>query len=97
MTVELTVLISIACALGGLVIGVLTALRNSKKDREADGKQMGTILTNIGHIQKGVEDIQSRLKDADERYIDIATRLCKVEDSTKSAHKRIDHMEQKGA
>ncbi len=79
--------------LGTILGGVLSYAafhRNSKKDSESEGKEAGTMLTEIGYIKGGIE----RKQDAqDARYISMAERMSAVESSAKSAHHRIDRLE----
>ncbi len=93
MTVELTVVISIACALLGAGIGVATFKKNSEKDAAEEGKNDGVFLTEIGYIKAGIDDIKRKQDKQDEQYIKIAERLTAVEESAKQAHHRINRLE----
>ncbi|MCL6639275.1 MAG: hypothetical protein K6T80_06305 [Firmicutes bacterium] len=95
MTVELTVAISIACALLGAGIGVATFKKNSEKDAAEEGKNDGIFLTEIGYIKAGIDDIKRKQDKQDELYVRIAERVTAVEASAKQAHLRIDRMEEK--
>lgn len=55
MTVELTVVISIACTVLGAAIGFATFRKNREKDVEEEGKADGVVLTEIGYIKAGIE------------------------------------------
>ena len=95
MTVELTVVISIACTVLGAAIGYATFRKNREKDVEEEGKADGVILTEIGYIKAGIDDIKRKQDRQDELYIKIAERLTAVEASAKQAHHRIDRLEGK--
>jgi len=95
MTVELTVVISIACTVLGAAIGYATFRKNSEKDAEEEGKTDGVFLTEIGYIKAGIDDIKRKQDKQDELYIKIAERLTAVEASAKQAHLRIDRLEGK--
>jgi len=95
MTVELTVVISIACTVLGAAIGYATFRKNREKDVEEEGKADGVILTEIGYIKAGIDDIKRKQDKQDELYIKIAERLTAVEASAKQAHHRIDRLEGK--
>lgn len=95
MTVELTAAISIACTLLGAAIGCSTFRKNRDKDAEEEGKTDGVVLTEIGYIKAGIDDIKRKQDRQDDLYIKIAERLTAVEASAKQAHLRIDRLEGK--
>lgn len=82
--------------LGTILGGVLSYAafhRNSKKDSESEGKEAGTMLTEIGYIKGGIDRIERKQDAQDARYIGMAERMSAVESSAKSAHHRIDRLE----
>lgn len=78
--------------LGG-VLSYAAFHRNSKKDSESEGKEAGTMLTEIGYIKGGIDRIERKQDAQDARYIGMAERMSAVESSAKSAHHRIDRLE----
>lgn len=76
-----------------IVFGYATYKRNSRLDENADGKENGTILTEIGYIKAGVDDIKRKQEKQDERHLEIISRITAVEQSSKQAHHRIDRIE----
>jgi hypothetical protein len=83
-------IIATVCA---IVFGYATFTRNRKTDETGEGKAAGTMLTEIGYIKAGVDDIKRKQDKQDERYIETITRITAVEASSKQAHKRIDRLE----
>ena len=82
--------------LGTILGGVLSYAafhRNSKKDSESEGKEAGTMLTEIGYIKGGIDRIERKQDAQDARYISMAERMSAVESSAKSAHHRIDRLD----
>ena len=79
--------------IGGLVFGVITAVRNKKTDDTKEAKEEGIILTELGYIKSGVDDIKSRQREQEKQNIDFVKHLTEVEASAKQAHKRIDKLE----
>lgn len=75
------------------VFAYLAFSRNKKKDDEGQGQQLGTIQSDLGYVKAGIDDIKTEQRE--QRNINMATtaRLTAVEESTKQAHKRIDHIE----
>lgn len=82
--------VSTLCAIG---FGYAAFSRNRKTDTTADAKQDATILTEIGYVKAGIDDIKRKQEKQDERHLEIITRLTAVEASAKQAHKRLDHIE----
>lgn len=82
--------ISTVCA---IVFGYAAFNRNRKKDEEDDGKATGTILTELGYIKGGIDDVKSEQREQRKTNMEVVTRLTAVEASAKQAHKRIDTIE----
>lgn len=94
MSVELSLLMSLAFAGIGAVVAVITLRRTKAKDDAEDGNTKGTILTEIGYIKSGVDDIKRKQEKQDDQYLDLRQRVTKVEASASQAHKRIDGIEE---
>lgn len=78
--------------LGG-VIGVATFSRNKAKDDKSEGRQDGQMLTELGYIKSGIDDIKSEQREQRRINTETATKLASVEASAKQAHLRIDRIE----
>ncbi len=90
---EILSIISLVCA---IVFGYLAFFRNRKKDDTEEGRTSGTLLSDIGYIKSGVDDIKNEQKEQRKTNIEVVSRLTAVEESTKQAHKRIDEIRKKG-
>ena len=91
MTLDITILISIigcAVAVATFFIGRTTAAKTA-------GKQDGTMLTEIGYIKANTDEIKAEQKEQRKTNSEYAQRLTAVEESAKSAHKRIDEIERR--
>lgn len=89
----LDIVIGVFCTVLGGVLGYVAFLKGTKKDSEDEGKQDGTILTELGYIKGGVDDIKRKQEKQDEQYLGMSERVARVEESAKSAHHRIDRLE----
>ena len=85
-------IISLVVGAAGIIFGLVTLFRNKKQDDAAEGKATGTILSDIGYIKAGVDDIKSEQKEQRKTNIEFVARLTAVEESAKQAHKRIDEL-----
>ncbi|WP_150112247.1 hypothetical protein [Clostridium hydrogeniformans] len=59
-------------------------------------KSNAYLSTRLDYISKGVDDIRLDIKAQDRQIADMNSRLIRVEESSKSAHKRIDTIEKEG-
>ena len=90
---SLDALFGIGGTILGLVFSYLAFFRNSKKDSKDDGKETGTVLTELGYIKSGIDDLKNENREQRKTNIEVITRLTAVESSSKQAHKRIDRLE----
>lgn len=75
-----------------IIVAITNNRRASNKDAAETAKQSGTVLTEIGYIKSGIDDIK-RKQDAQDKIItDMAVDIATVKASTKQAHKRIDQI-----
>jgi hypothetical protein len=79
--------------LAQLIINAINAARSKAKDVQNDSAQNATVLVELGTIKGGIQDIKDEQKAQRETNIEFVQRLTAVEESTKQAHKRIDHHE----
>lgn len=89
----LSTALGILGAICAIAFGYAAFKRNQKADENNEGKQNGTILTEIGYIKAGVDDIKRKQEKQDERHVELISRVTAVEQSAKQAHHRIDRLE----
>lgn len=77
----------------GILGGAYGLVRSCRHDSETDGRQTGTILTELGYIRSGVEDIRTEQREQRKINTELYARLAAAEASVKEAHKRLDSME----
>lgn len=77
----------------GLFVGIYGATRNFKNDSKTEGQTEGGFKADLAYIKKRTEDILLEQKDTNRNLSLITERLVRVEESSKSAHKRLDEME----
>lgn len=85
--------IALLCTLVGGAIGVATFARNKAKDDRTEGQQSGQMLTELGYIKSGIDDIKSEQREQRKINTTTATELAAVKASAKQAHLRIDRLE----
>ncbi len=92
---KLTVVVGVIGIIGTLSSIFFTYLacrRNSHQDHRNDGKNEGTMFSDIGYIKACVDRVEKNLNSVDERYRNIAERLAKVEEAVANVIKRVDEM-----
>lgn len=86
--------VAIVSSLGmilAIVVSITTLVSKSKEKSASDAE----LRVDIKYIRENVDSTNKLVKSLDEKIGGIDTRLARVEESTKSAHKRIDIMENK--
>lgn len=94
-------LIGLCCTIIGAVIGILGYQRTKKKDNREDTREAQAnatkqtlVETKLDYLIKGVDDIRLDIKAQDRKIQETIERVTRVEESAKSAHKRIDSLEE---
>ena len=82
-------------AVSGIVFAYIGYLKGLKKDSYVAGTVKGTLETDIAYIKHRTDDVLLEQKDTNKSITVLAERVTRVEESAKSAHKRIDTIEEK--
>lgn len=90
MEVEVGILI----AVGSFVVGYFTFRKNRDKDIEKDARDSAHISAKLDHISGGVDSMRVDLKSNERSISDINVRVVRVEESSKSAHRRLDDIQE---
>ena len=84
MQIELSILIAVigaAISVATFFLGRTTAAKNS-------GKEYGVMLTDIGYIKAGVDDMKRKMEQSDKRYIELSGTVTAISG-------RVDALEEK--
>lgn len=93
MAAEFTVVIGLGCSVIGAVLGVAGYQLKMEKESTAEGKDKGVMLTELGYIKAGIDDIKREQREQEGRHNTLAERVTRVEESAKQAHLRINRLE----
>ena len=85
-------IISIAIALFALIFTALSFRRNVNQDNTETASQRATMTADIRYIRSSIDDIKLDNKAIQKDIGDLKTKVVEIEQSTKSAHKRLDDM-----
>lgn len=91
-----TVTISILCTIAGIILtaffSYLAFYRNTKKDSAGEGENKGVMMSDIGYIKAGVDDLKREQREQAAVVGRLSERITRCEESCKQAHHRIDKM-----
>lgn len=82
-----------------MLIAALAFFRNTKNDNKAEIVSITTVTNKLDTIQDGIREIKAdfkeQMKEQKADILELRDRMNDVENSCKSAHKRLDSMELK--
>ena len=61
--------------IGGLIFGIITAVRNKKTDDAKEGKEGGIVLTELGYIKSGIDDIKHKQEEQEKQNLDFVNNI----------------------
>jgi outer membrane murein-binding lipoprotein Lpp len=90
MSIELSILISGVAAAFAIFFGLKNSRRNDVKDIEERATRDATIMVKLDAISSDVKAIKGDISNINKKVDAIDRRVTIVEQSAKSAHKRLD-------
>ena len=87
--------VGLICTVLGVVLSYAVYSRNKEKDNKLEGRQDGVMLTEIGYIKSGIDDIKSEQREQRKINTEVYSKLSAVEASATQAHLRIDRIEER--
>ncbi len=91
--VSITVIISACSLLIAAVMAVVNIRSTTKKADTEETTKTTTLIVKLENISDGVNEIKTDMKNFRSDLQNVRERLTIVEQSTKSAHKRLDQWE----
>ncbi|MBN1076090.1 hypothetical protein DVV91_17360 [Clostridium botulinum] len=85
-----TISIALICTILGVVISYATFQKNKDNSIRAETKEGAIMATKLDFISQGVNNIQVKIEAQENKFVAMNERITRVEESTKSAHHRID-------
>lgn len=80
----------------GVIITYLTFVKGRDKEIRTEAMRDATIETQLKNISGGVKEISDSVKSTDEKVNRMHNDIVRLEESAKSAHKRIDNLVKQG-
>lgn len=85
--------IGVLSAILGILLGIFGATRTLKNDSKMEGQTEGSFRADLAYIKKRTDDVLLEQKDTNRNLSIITERLVRVEESSKSVHRRVDELE----
>ena len=63
----ISLVLSVLFGVGGLVFGIISAVRNKKTDDTKEAKEDGIVLTELGYIKSGIDDIKHKQEEQEKQ------------------------------
>ncbi|WP_455438010.1 hypothetical protein [Hungatella hathewayi] len=95
MTIEIPIAISIVAAIFSIYSVIKSAKRSDASEVEKKAVESATINVKLDQIGADVRDIKYDITAVKKDVQGLTERMIIVEQSTKSAHKRLDSMEER--
>ena len=92
----LTGVLGMVGSVAAILFGWAAFQRSSRQDQQMRGKNDGAILTEIGYIKAGVDDIKLEQRDQRAHNESFAARLTAVEGNVHEICRRLDRLEEHG-
>ncbi|OOM82505.1 hypothetical protein CLPUN_02070 [Clostridium puniceum] len=90
---EVNIIIGMASTLIGILVGAIGLKRTFKNDVKEESNSQTKFEMQLNYISRGIDDIRLELKAQDNKINRLSEKVARLEESSKSAHKRIDDIE----
>ena len=88
-------IISLAVAILALIFTALSFRRTTNKDTSETATQRANMTADIKYIRSSIDDIKLENRAIQKDVSDLGKKVIEIEQSAKSAHKRLDDLMQK--
>ena len=95
MTIEIALLISIVSVFFAIVFGLNSMRRNQKADDKKEQNDMTTVLIKLENIQAATNEIKNDMKSVKTDVRHNSEEIIRMDESLKSAWKRINELAEK--
>lgn len=93
MGAELGNIISILSLVVAGIVCFTNIRRNNAADDKKQSSEMTTVIVKLENINTGINEIKADVRNVKNEVQELRERIVVVEQSSKSLHKRVDHLE----
>ena len=90
MQPEVWIPIALSCVMA--IVAIITLARNGKKDTQDDAIQKANMTADLKYIRDGIDEMKVDNRAMKQDVGDLKIKVTEIEQSVKSAHKRLDDM-----
>ncbi len=91
-----TFAVSTICTVAGIILtaffSYIAYQRAVKKESKDEGENKGVIMSDIGYIKAGVDDLKRENRETAAKVGGLSERITRCEESCKQAHHRINEL-----
>ena len=93
MQIDISIVIAVISTAFAVFFGIKNLTRSKTTDDKADATQMATMIVKIDAVGTTVNEIKSDMREFKSEQQFLRDKIIEIEASVKSAHKRIDGLE----
>jgi hypothetical protein len=93
MQIDISTAIAVVSTVFAIFFGIRNLTRSKTTDDKADATQMATMIVKIDAVGTTVNEIKSDMREFKSEQQFLRDKIIEIEASVKSAHKRIDGLE----
>lgn len=93
MQIDISTAIAVVSTAFAIFFGIRNLTRSKTTDDKADATQMATMIVKIDAVGTTVNEIKSDMREFKSEQQFLRDKIIEIEASVKSAHKRIDGLE----
>ena len=93
MQIDISTAIAVVSTAFAIFLGIRNLTRSKTTDDKADATQMATMIVKIDAVGTTVNEIKSDMREFKSEQQFLRDKIIEIEASVKSAHKRIDGLE----
>ena len=82
---DVAAIASIVGIAAGVIFGYIGYQGGLKRQCKDEGKNTGALMSDIGYIKAGIDDLKQEQKSAQIKHYELVERVTKAEESLKSA------------
>lgn len=92
----ITTLCTLCATAAASCFSIIAIRRKEKKNNVNEGENKGVMMSDIGYIKAGIDDLKRENRETAIKISRLSERITRCEESCKQAHHRIDRYESKG-
>lgn len=92
MEINAAMVIGIIGTISSITFAYIGYRNGLKKESTDSGKSSGALMSDVGYIKAGVDDLKRKQETSETRHYALVERVKGVEESAKQAHLRINEL-----